>query len=196
VGVASAGLGWVLGRQAGSDHTSLRQHGDQCRSRWEQLAGPGADPAQVEAIIHRYDPQDSVVAALAAENPAVRAAERVAVERRLAWVAAWREEVGDATPVADPALRELLARDRTELWLTGVDGTDRHAPETLVVAAPYADLPEDRARLLHQRLLGLPRRQRVIVVLAPDPDAPTGTRIPGVGWVPALADPEPRAEVS
>jgi hypothetical protein len=25
----------------------------------------------------------------------------------------------------------------------------------------------------------------VIVVLAPDPDAPTGAKIPGVGWVPA-----------
>jgi hypothetical protein len=188
VGVASAGLAWTRGRRPAPDHTSLRQHAEQCRSRWEQLAGRGADPTEVEQIIHRYDPQDSVIAALAAQNPAVRAAERVAVERRLAWVAAWRDEVGDATPVVDPALRELLQRDRTELWLTGTARSIGHEPDTLVVAAPYADLSEDRARHLHQRLLGLPRRQRVIVVLAPDPDAPTGTHIPGVGWVPALAD--------
>ena len=120
-----------------------------------------------------------------AHSPAVRAAERLAVQRRVAWVSAWRTEVGDATPVADPAMRELLARDRTELWL-GRDQPDEIDADTLVVAAPYADLPEDRARQLHRRLLGLPRRQRVIVVLAPDPDAPIGTRIPGVGWVPAL----------
>ena len=76
-----------------------------------------------------------------------------------------------------------LQRDQTQLWLSGTDPSEE--PETLVVAAPYADLSERRARELHRRLLGLPRGQRVIVVLAPDPDAPTGAQIPGVGWVPA-----------
>lgn len=195
VGVVGAGVAWVRGRRAPGEHASLRQHGDQCRARWEQLAGRGADPREVEQIIHRYDPHDSVVAALAAANPAVRAAERVAVERRLAWVAAWRERVGDAAPVVDPALRELLQRDRAELWLSTA-GAERPAPETLVVALPYADLPEERAQQLHRRLLCLPRGQRVIVVLAPDPEAPSGTRIPGEGWAPALAEGGPASSVS
>lgn len=166
------------------EHTSLRNHLAVSRSRWEQVAGVGADPAQVEAIIHRYDPQDRVVAALLGEAPAVRAAERLVVQRRMAWVAAWRDEVGDSSPITDPVVQELLHQGEAELWLSG-DPSDQ--PETLVVAAPYADLSEDRARELHRRLLGLPRGQRVIVVLAPDPDAPTGARIPGVGWVPAIA---------
>lgn len=188
VGLAGAGASRLRSRRrAPNQHLSLHNHCLICRARWEQVAGPGADPVEVETIIHRYDPQHRVVAGLVGEHPAVRAADRVAVERRMAWVEAWRREVGDATPIADPAIRELLQRDRTELWLTEGTALAPDDGDTLVVAAPYADLSESRARELHRRLLGLPRTQRVIVVLAPDPDAPTGVRIPGVGWVPAIA---------
>ncbi len=186
-GLLGAGADVLRGRRRPvADHASLRSHVSVTRSRWEQVAGVGADPSEVNTIIHRYDPQDPVVAALVGESPAVRAAERVAVQRRMAWVSAWRKEVGDSTPITDPAIQELLQRDRTELWLTS--GTTLEEPsDTLVVAAPYADLPEQRARDLHRRLLGLPRGQRVIVVLAPDPAEPDGVRIPGIGWVPAIA---------
>lgn len=189
IGAVGAGAALAAQRRARRAdppiHVSLAAHRATAESRWEQVAGVGADPADVESIIRRYDPQDSVVADLVANSPAVRAADRLAVARRVAWVAAWRREVGDDGPVADPAMSDLLGRDRTELWL-GADRPGDVDADTLVVAAPYADLPEDRARQLHRQLLDLPRRQRVIVVLAPDPDAPNGTRIPGVGWVPAL----------
>jgi hypothetical protein len=180
-----AGAAWLrLRRVASPSHASLAAHGALARGRWEQVAGVGADPYDVEAIIHRYDPSDAVVSSLLAEHPAVRAAERAAVARRMAWVAAWRQEVGDASPLTDPAVTDLLQRDGAELWLSGSPGADE--PDTLVVAAPYADLPEDRARELHRLLLGLPRGQRVIVVLAPDPVAPLGARVPGPGWAPTL----------
>ena len=185
-GLAGSGAaGLRARRKAPNDHASLRSHVAVSRSRWEQVAGVGADPRQVDAIVHRYDPHDDVVVSLVGENPAVRAAERVAVQRRMAWVAAWRKEVGDSSPITDPAIAELLQRDRSELWLTSGTALEDQT-DTLVVAAPYADLPEDRARELHRQLLGLPRGQRVIVVLAPDPDAPGGVKIPGVGWVPAI----------
>ncbi|WP_426570969.1 hypothetical protein [Aquihabitans sp. McL0605] len=187
VGVAGAGLSHLRARRATpAEHASLRQFCSVTRSRWEQVAGVGADPTQVDDIIHRYDPQDAVIAGLLGDNPAVRAAERVVVQRRMAWVAAWRREVGDSTPITDPAVQALLQRERTELWLTSGADLDTDQADTLVVAAPYSDLSEERAKELHRRLLGLPRGQRVIVVLAPDPDAPTGVKIPGVGWVPAL----------
>jgi hypothetical protein len=186
VGVAGATVAVRRTRRAETpDHHSLRGHVEMCRSRWEQVAGPGADPRDVEEVVHRYDPQDSVVAGLIGQSPAVRAAERVALERRIAWVAAWRREVGDATPIADPAMRELLERDGTELWLSGT-ALAGDEPDTLVVAAPYADLPEPRARDLHQRLLALPRGQRVIVVLAPEPGAADG-QLPGAGWARAIS---------
>ncbi|MFN8017011.1 MAG: hypothetical protein U0P45_02685 [Acidimicrobiales bacterium] len=186
-GLAATGVSrWRARRVQPAEHASLRSHCEVCRARWEQVAGVGADASKVEEIIHRYDPQDRVVGSLVGANPAVRAADRLAVERRLAWVSAWRREVGDATPIADPAIAELLRRDRTELRLTEGTSLAVQDVDTLVVAAPYADLPEARARELHRRLLGLPRAQRVIVVLPPDPEAPTGAQIPGIGWVPAL----------
>lgn len=186
VGLLGAGADALRARRRpATDHTSLRSHVSVTRSRWEQVAGAGADPTDVESVIHRYDPHDPVVAGLIGENPAVRAAERVAIQRRMAWVSAWRKEVGDSTPITDPAVQDLLQRDRTELWLTS-GTTLEEQPDTLVVAAPYADLPEQRARELHRRLLDLPRGQRVIVVLAPDPNAPETVRIPGIGWVPAI----------
>ncbi len=184
VGLAGAGADALRARRRPvADHASLRHHVAVSRTRWEQVAGVGADPVGVETIIHRYDPHDPVVAGLIRENPAVRAAERVAIQRRLAWVSAWRKEVGDSTPITDPAVQELLQQDRTELWLTS--GTSLEEPaDTLVVAAPYADLSEHRARELHRRLLDLPRGQRVIVVLAPAPEAPEAIRLPAVGWAP------------
>ncbi|MCB1038671.1 MAG: hypothetical protein KDA94_03930, partial [Acidimicrobiales bacterium] len=187
-GVVGGGASWRRARRrTPPSHASLRGHCDVARSRWEQVGGVGADPLEVESIIHRYDPHDPIVSPLVDAHPAVRAVERAAVERRLAWVNAWRLEVGDQSPITDPALVDLLHRDRAELWLTASSPFELGEPETLVVAAPYADLPAPRARDLHRRLLALPRGQRVIVVLAPDPEAPLGARVPGVGWVPGSA---------
>lgn len=189
-GALGAGASWFRHRRRPHDLLDARRADrDLARHRWEQVAGAGADPRAVDDLIHRYDPQHRVVAALVGESPAVRAADWVARERRMAWVAAWRKEVGDHAPVADPALHDLLQRDRTELWLTPDPLRALDEPDTLVVAAPYADLPDDRARQLHLRLLGLPQGQRVIVVLAPDPAAPTGAQVPGIGWVPAISPP-------
>jgi len=188
VGAFGGAVAWRRARrQAPAGHASLRAHGELARSRWEQVAGVGADPLRVEEVVHRYDPQDRIVAELIDEHPAVRAVERAAVARRMAWVAAWRAEVGDESPIADPVLADLLHRQRAQLWLGAGSPFDLDEPDTLVVAAPYRDLSERRAHDLHRQLLALPRGQRVIVVLAPDPVAPDGVRIPGVGWVPALS---------
>lgn len=189
VGALGGTAAWWRGRRLPvAGHPSLRAHCAVARTRWEQVAGVGADPLQVEAVIHRYDPQDGIVAALVDEHPAVRAVERAAIARRVAWVAAWRAEVGDDSPIADPALADLLHQQRAQLWLGAGSPFELTEPETLVVAAPYAELPEARARDLHRRLLALPRGVRVIVVLAPDASTPEGAGavVPGVGWERAL----------
>ena len=147
------------------------------RRRWEQVAGADADPHAVESVIHRYDPQQGLVADLVGLHPAVRAADRAARAHRMAWVRAWRQVIGDeaAPEPANPALRAIVARDATELWLSTTDQLPLEAT-TLVVSSPYADLDEDRAQELHRRLLTLPAQHRVIVVLAPE-TRPTDTVI-------------------
>ena len=74
--------------------------------------------------------------------------------------------MGEEADLVTPALRAVVDRDTTELWL----GATGHLPldaTTLVVASPYADITEERAQELHRRLLTLPAHHRVIVVLAP-----------------------------
>lgn len=136
--------------------------------RWAQVAGTGADPGDVEAVIHRYDPQDPVVAPLVGEHPAVRAATRVVAQRREAWVAAWRSTVAERTEARRPTEVELLRQQKIELWLA-TPSHERSQPPALVVASPYAELSDERARDLHRRLHDLPPGKRVVVILGPEP---------------------------
>ena len=78
-----------------------------------------------------------------------------------------------ATPRPSPTRwsRSCSNGTSTELWLTG-EPTRRRAARDAGGGRALRRPPEHRARELHRRLLGLPRGQRVIVVLAPDPDAP------------------------
>lgn len=143
------------------------------RRRWEQVAGRGADPRNVDDVVHRYDPQHGVVADLVSLHPAVRAADRAARAHRMAWVRAWRQVIGDDADQPGPALRAIIDRETTEFWLDGTAELPLDAT-TLVIASPYRDLSEARAEELHRRLLTLPAHQRVIVVLAPSAPPPAG----------------------
>lgn len=140
---------------------------DVAERRWVQVGGVGADPADVEAVIHCYDPQHQVVANLIGEHPAVRAAQQVVLTRRLAWVRAWRKAVGTSS---DSETGRAVRR-QTEVWLTSpapgqVDAAD------LVVAMPYDGLDDRAARRLHDRLRHLPPGVRVVAIVGPGPDAP------------------------
>lgn len=163
-------------------------HGAECAAqrRWEQVSPPHTAPELVEQVIHRYEPQHQVVAALIGEHPAVRAAERAAVARRMAWVGAWREALGDDAPLATGPhahrlQADILGRDTTEVVLTGPPSEGA----ILVVASPYDDLTDADALRLHRHLLDPPGGRRVIVILPPDPDVPSGARLPGTGWMPS-----------
>ncbi|MGI8755694.1 MAG: hypothetical protein ACR2MB_07515 [Acidimicrobiales bacterium] len=135
--------------------------------RWVQIGGVGADPVDVEAMIHRYDPQHQVVANLVGEHPAVRAAEQVVLTRRLAWVRAWRQAVATSSePGPGPAVRRP-----TELWLTSPE-PGQVAAADLVVAMPYDGLDDGAARRLHRRLAHLPPGVRVVAIVGPGADTP------------------------
>lgn len=136
------------------------------RRRWEQLAGPGADPGDVDAVVHRYDPRQQIVADLVGHSPAVRAADRAVRIQRTAWVQAWCEAVGDHDEPEEP--------DPLVTAVSAVGALRGRSRRELVISAPYAGLSDQSARLLHHRLLRVPDHQRVIVVLRSDSTADGG----------------------
>ena len=172
LGILSAVVAHQAGRRAARSLVPDRQADEAAaRRRWEQLAGTGADPADIEAVIYRYDPRQQMVADLVGHHPAVRAADRAARIHRSAWVRAWCEAVGDQYLAPDASSRLSELADLVPV--PTLAETTEH-PVALVVAAPYADLSDEAARRLHQRLLTLPKGRRVIVVLGFD--ARTGRR--------------------
>lgn|GEM_PF-3110129 len=68
------------------------------RVQWESLAGPGADPADLDAVLRRHDPQYDLVGAAAKASPAVRAARAVHEEVRSRWRAEWQALGYDEPP--------------------------------------------------------------------------------------------------
>lgn len=184
---AAVGLAAVIRRfchQPADSSEALRRAVAVAGWRWAQVGG-GAEPTEVDVVVRRYEPQHQAVAELVGENPAVRAADRVAEARRAAWIDASRAEEGKAVDVraamvdaGDPA--ELLRLDGAELWLTTPTDLPAAAP-TLVVASPYAGLSDARARRLHRRLMDLPADTRVIVVLSPEGDPRSEPSVPQAG---------------
>lgn len=102
-GLAMAGVGAVSGlarqrtirRMARRRLPSLDAAEALARRRWERVAGSGADPTDLDAVVRRYDPHTDVVGDLLGHHPAVRAAQQLANDRRQAWVEAWQVAVDD-----------------------------------------------------------------------------------------------------
>jgi hypothetical protein len=186
VTVVVAILALIASRSARSsvDLAELHTAHHLAERRWSRVSPPQTPPEDVELVIHRYEPQHRTVASLVGEHPAVRAAERAAVARRMAWVSAWRETLGDDAPLAiGPAAHRLeadaLRHAEAEVVLPDPPVTGA----VLVVASPYDDLSEAEALRLHRHLIDPPGGRRVIVVLPPDPETGSGARLPGSGWI-------------
>lgn len=106
---------------------------------WAGVAGPDADPAEVESIVRVHDPQAELGPALDV-SPTVRAVE--ALHRRAAarWRVAWAV-LGVDEP---PTLATLEAR------LSPALGTSGHAP--LVIVEPSVWCPPDQLAAMLQEL--------------------------------------------
>lgn len=169
-GVAVAGVGAVgafarhrsARRNARSHLPELEAAEGLARRRWERLAGVGADPATIDAVVRRHDAQTDLVAGLLSHHPAVRAAQRMADERRQDWVEAWQMAVGDPLLDARPAPSTQAAEEAVTTIAVAGSST------ALVVVSPYDGLSEPEAHALHDRLLALPCEVEVIVVLGTD----------------------------
>lgn len=98
---------------------------------WHELAGPEADPADVEELLLRRDPQRHRAAPWVRESAAVRAAEALHERARSAWRTAW--EALDREPPsaadADEAVRRLAS-----------DAAAEAQRRPVVVVAPPAEV--------------------------------------------------------
>lgn len=154
---------------------------DLARHRWQQLAGRGVEPEDLDRVLLRYDPHRETVADLASNHPAVRAATRAVSDRRRAWVRAWEAAV--ATPVSD---EEPPTVDPS----TGEAGDLPGSSPVLVLVAPDEGLPVEEARRLRGDLERLHDPGVVLVVgtgqPAPDDAITIDLRHPP----PAPSDPE------
>ncbi len=121
---------------------------------WQDLAGADVDPADVEAVVLRFDPQHSEAVSLATETTGVRAAETVVEEFRQRWAAFWQELGLDPPDAAsgESAVDELTSRVTRPIVLVGPAATlgpnlARVAPAAPVVVlqGPLSAPPEGAA---------------------------------------------------
>jgi hypothetical protein len=123
--------------------------------QWSDLAGPGADPDDVEAVLRRRDPQLHRAEVWAAESAAVRTAAAMHRTARARWRVAWATIDQDAPHTADagPVIDSLAAEgdasaDRRPLIITG-EAADQVGSERMA-----------------ERLRWLSRTVPVVVVIA------------------------------
>lgn len=112
---------------------------------WRDLAGPDADPDDVDDVIRRRDPQHREALVLAAETATVRAASAL-LERSLErWSAAW-SDLGLAVPesVDAAAVDDLRARAARRVVLAGAAAGHAHEVAAARPAAPIIVVREWR----------------------------------------------------
>lgn len=88
---------------------------------WADLAGEGTDPAYVEEVVRRFDPQLDGAAHLAGASVRVRATDAAAATLAARWTARWVELGLDPPPLeaGEKAIDELLAGATRPVVLVG-----------------------------------------------------------------------------
>jgi hypothetical protein len=128
--------------------------------QWSDLAGPGADPDDVEAVLRRRDPQLHRAEVWAAESAAVRTAAAVHRKARARWRVAWAAIDQEPPASADAGgVIDALAAE-------GDVPTDRRP--LIITGAAAAACSEGRAA---ERLRWLTRTVAVVMV-GPDAQEP------------------------
>ena len=156
------------------------------RNRWHQLAGPSADPADVESIIRAHDPQLAYTDRAAETSPTVRtvaAFHRKAQARwKVLWAALGREqapEPDDLEEVLDGILGEHRQATLEARRLADAEARAAAAEavrQPLVLAEPSAWLAPSQ---LAQLLASVPPEGRVILIERLDADGPATAAGPG-----------------
>jgi hypothetical protein len=134
---------------------------------WESLAGPDADPYDLEAALEANDPQQDVAPESLGTSPSMRTANayhRKALARwRVAWAATGREEPPEPGQLEE-ALAEVAAGEpaRREAAAQLADAEVLQRP--LVLLEPTAGLEGERVKAFERILAQVPAEATVIVV--------------------------------
>ena len=128
---------------AGARLTSARSRAEEevrvAERAWRDLAGEGVDPADVEAIVRRFDPQQEDARLLAEASVSVRGADVALRQLHQQWETAW-QELGRQAPdphEADDAVAQLRRRVTRSVVLVGTAG---QRGEDIARAAPAATI--------------------------------------------------------
>jgi hypothetical protein len=171
---------WLSARVAADvDRDEAEEQLRVARNRWHQLAGPSADPHDVESVIRAHDPQLAYTALAAETSPTVRtvaAFHRKAQARwKVLWAALGHEQAPEPEEL-EAVLDDLLgdhrrataeARHLAEAEARIVAEEDVKRP--IVLAEPSVWLNEGQLR---QLLASVPPHGRVIIIERQDANGP------------------------
>lgn len=111
---------------------------------WHDLAGEGADPAEVEEVVRRLDPQHENVALIAQEMASVRTASSLLDGAMASWQVAWAD-LGRDAPLPAAAMEgvdDLAAQTAKAVVLVGAATERGPALAEAVPAAPVVVIEE------------------------------------------------------
>ena len=106
--------------------------------QWSTVAGPGADPHDIEAVLRARDPQYDIVGATAT-SPTIRAVDTMHRRATARWKVAWAALGADEAPDPDELDRAVIEHNQ-------------RARRALVLVDPAAWLSADRLAELLQQL--------------------------------------------
>jgi hypothetical protein len=175
--VQSRWLDEKLARQVVLDRATEKARS--ARRQWESLAGPDADPYDIEGVLRARDPQYELLGIATKASPTVRTANALHRAATARWKIAWASLGHPVPPTLDEAdlllarfggdrdeaaTAEAVARlEAADAWSEACKVLDR----TLVLVEPSAWLPEDR---LESLLLTLPAGADAVIVEGFDPE--------------------------
>jgi hypothetical protein len=137
------------------------------RRAWEALAGPDADPYDLETVLHLHDSQYSITAVSLTASPAVRTAHAYHRRAQARWKVAWAANGRNEPPAPDDIDEALAALEATSNPSRDADSRVADVglvARPLVLVDPYNGMDAGAAASMRADLKTLDGVAAVVVV--------------------------------